>query len=104
MLPNFSVPSLLGFGISGIVFGVILCFVTYPFSGHFSYTIAGALIGAAVLPVLSLADLCGPITSQGTSICLLVGAMIGGTSSIWQAPIGILRMAHLAFGHNRIHG
>ena len=103
MLPGLDFSALMGFGISGVVFGVILCFVTYPLSGHFSYTIAGALIGAAILPVLCFADLCGPITSQGTSICLLVGATIGATSSIWKAPLGILRMVRTAFAPNRIH-
>lgn len=102
MLPNFSVGALIGFGVSGIIFGILIGLLTYPFSGHFSFTIGGALIGAAVPPLFSMTGLCGPISSQGASICLLVGAMIGGTSTIWQSPVMILRCIRKAFANTRI--
>lgn len=102
LLPSFKVGSVIGFGISGIVFGLLLCLFTYPFSGHFSFTIAGALIGASIIPLCSMSGFCGPIRGQGASICLLVGAIIGGTSSIWQAPLVMMRSLRKTIEQKRV--
>lgn len=102
MLPGFDFGALMGFGISGVLFGVILSLLTYPFSGHFSFTVAGAFVGAAILPVLSIAGFYDEIISQYASLCLLVGAIIGSTSSIWQVPMTIVRTFKNAFAENTL--
>lgn len=90
MMPEYSMGSAIGFGISAIVFCTILSFVTYPLSGHFSFTIVGVLVGAITAPIGELVGVFSPMHGEFTVVCALMGAIIGSTSVIWRVPLQIL--------------
>ena len=92
MMPEFSVPSALGFGISAIVFCTITCITTYPLSGHFSFTIVGVLFGAAMVPIGVQLGLFGSSSNQALQLCIFIGGIIGSTSTIWQIPLKVLQV------------
>ena len=92
MMPEFSVPTALGFGISAFVFCTIICIVTYPLSGHFSFTIVGALFGAAMVPIGVQLGVFSSTSNQGLQLCIFIGGMIGSTSTIWRIPLNVLQV------------
>lgn len=90
MLPELSVVCVIAFGISAIIVCTILSVVTYPLSGHYSFTIVGSLFGAAVWPLGALLGIFGPTNCQGVQIALVIGAIIGSTNVIWRIPLQML--------------
>lgn len=104
MIPDYSVPAILGFGIASLVASGLLCIVTYPVSGHYSFTIFGAIVGVVMVPLLGCFGFLGSnslasTNGQAIQLCLLVGALIGSSSSIWQIPLrlwGIVQDAAIA--------
>ena len=97
LLPDFKLGSIVGFLISGCLCCSILSFLTYPLSGHYSLTLVGALTGAAMAPLFALMYSGNPIGGQAAQLCLLVGALIGGTSMVWRAPLTIFKTASGVF-------
>lgn len=90
LLPEFSVGSVVGFGISAIIFCTFLCVVTYPFSGHFSFTIVGALFGASIIPLCELLGVFAPIDIVNAQVGLVVGGVMGSSSVVWRVPLQLL--------------
>ena len=86
--PEFSLVCGISYGISAVFFCTLLCVITYPFSGHYSFTILGAITGGVLAGLTSIV---GPVSNQNILVSLLIGGIVGSTSVIWRLPLQILR-------------
>ncbi len=89
LIPEFNMASLIGFAIAGLIIGGILGVAFYPVTESHQLTFVGAITGLCLIPLMY-----GFVPSSSQDIfpalCLLLGAMIGGSGLLWLTPIRYL--------------
>ncbi|MGI9516085.1 MAG: hypothetical protein ACR2NP_03480 [Pirellulaceae bacterium] len=88
--PSYEAAVLAGFLISGILCCAVLGLLTYPMSDHFLWTLAGAFVGALLLPLAAGVLQIGQWTDRIVAVGLISGALLGATSMIWLLPLRLI--------------
>lgn len=97
LAPDIRVSCVIAFLISGSLCGSILSFLTYPLSWHYSLTLVGAIAGLGLAPIFAAFYPNAEMADQANQFCLIFGALIGGSSRVWQLPITMVKLIRNLF-------
>lgn len=73
--------AMVAFIIAGGIIGAVLSVLTYPLAYHHHMILIGSCMGLAVGGVIAT------VYPSNLALCLMIGALIGGTCLFWIAPL-----------------
>ena len=91
-LDSFSVTTLMAFGLSGCIVGLMMGLATYPVSRQPILVLVGAICGASI-GCLGAWQSPAAAGENLPGLCLMIGSVIGSTAAIWQTPLRLLQRA-----------
>jgi hypothetical protein len=77
---------LLAFTIAGWIVCSMLAVLTLPTCRHSHFIVVGGVLGGVLAEIFVGYGLITPIPNQ-TVLCLILGALVGGTSRLWELPM-----------------